>query len=115
MKRRLRVQGAATPMAALMGAPAAFAFGVLVCATPGIAQVRDLPNISIPQPAPRIDRMPDVRSVPGGVRVPEPAQAAPSPAQAANRIHRDSSGKWVPDNGCHWLNNDPDDLRVRCD
>jgi hypothetical protein len=101
-------------MSALMCAPAAFAFGFLVCTTAGVAQVRDLPNIQMPQAAPRIDRVPDLR-VPEGVRVPEAAQAAPSPAQAANGIHRDSSGKWVPDNGCHWLNNDPDDLRVRCD
>jgi hypothetical protein len=89
--------------------------GFLLASTAqAIAQVRDLPNVTVPQPLPKApERLPDARNIPG-VRVPEPAQAAPSPAQAA-RIHRNSSGEWVPDNGCHWLNNDPDDLRVRCD
>jgi len=61
---------------------------------------------TIPTPPPLT--VPTIPDTPQAV-TPEPQAEA-----AAPRIHRDSSGKWVPDAGCHWLDDDPDDLRVRC-
>jgi hypothetical protein len=29
-------------------------------------------------------------------------------------LHQSANGSWTPDPGCHWLNNDANDLRVQC-
>jgi hypothetical protein len=71
-------------------------------AGPAAAQMP--PTIPTPPPL-TVPTLPDT---------PQAATPEPQAEAAAPRIHRDSSGKWVPDAGCHWLDDDPDDLRVQC-
>lgn len=40
---------------------------------------------------------------------------AGAPPARLPHLHLGASGRYVPDAGCHWLTNDPSDLRVRCD
>jgi len=34
--------------------------------------------------------------------------------KSGSGIHKNSRGRWEPDDGCQWINNDQNDLRVRC-
>jgi hypothetical protein len=43
-----------------------------------------------------------------------PTYAAPSPAPLPPHVHRREDGELAPDPGCHWMNNAPNDFRVRC-
>jgi hypothetical protein len=101
---------------------AAPAFGLMFClqlalGPPATAQVRALPQIQTTPPAsvPQIQVPGPYNKVPD-VKVPQGAQAADVPPQAAarQRIRKTESGTWLPADGCHWLNGVAGDLRVRC-
>ncbi len=76
-------------------------------------------SIGVPVPDAVWDHLPDEEDMEtsGTTRPPDPPSTPSSEDLPAlpPHLHRDADGNAVPDAGCHWASEDPDDIEVECD
>jgi len=105
----LAAPGAAAAIMVGLGAGASWA-------QPPMASPVQMPNITMPQPAPNIQPMPSYNAPIQTVPDSPSAVAAPPQAVEAAPVgtHYTPDGKLGLDPGCHWVSDAADDVRTYC-